>query len=195
MPRRSRHKKSKYVTRRALPFLIQRQAEPKYNQSTVAGLDFFASLPEENDLTSITTGTGRGDRIGNQIQVTGVYARGFFSPSHGGETPTDNAYMARVILYTPREQSEVFDVLPGELIDKERFVIWYDRLVPIPWTNQIDGGRFTIKKSFKPYMKVVYDTSVSTSAVKNSLKILISTNSLLNLVTLDYHSTLYFRDL
>ncbi len=195
MPKRFRRKKSKYVTRRALPFLIQRQAEAKYVHESISGLDFIASLPEEKDMTAITIGGGRENRIGNQIQVTGIYARGFFSPSHDATNPTSSAYMARVVLYTPRDQSEVLDVLPGEFIDKERFVIWFDRLVHIPWTNSVSGNTFTIKKSFKPYMKVLYDISVSTTATKNSIKLLISTNSSSDLVTVDYHWTIYFRDL
>ncbi len=195
MPRRSRRKKSKYVTRRALPFLIQRQAEPKYIHESITGLDFIATLPEEKDMTAMTIGGGRENRIGNQIQVTGIYARGFFTPSHDATNPTDNAYMARVVLYTPRDQSEILDVLPGEFIDKERFVVWFDRLVVIPWQNSVIGNTFTIKKSFKPYMKVLYDSALSSSATKNSIKLLVSTNSTTALVTLDYHWTIYFRDL
>ncbi len=195
MPRRFRRKKSKFVTRRALPFLIQRQAEAKYRTGNIVGLDMTAPLPEENEITAMGTGVNRSDRNGNQIQVTGVYARGFFSPNHDDTIPTNSAYMGRVVLYTPRNVTDVLDVLPGEAIDKELYIIWYDRLVHIPWTNSVTGNTFTIKKSFKPYMKVTYDSSGTTSVVKNPLKILISCNSPTNFVTLDYHWKLYYRDM
>lgn len=195
MPRRSFKKKSKFVTRRALPFLIARQAEAKYIQRTVSNLDMVEALPETVSLTSIGNGDLRSNRIGNEIQVTGIYARGFWMQTPDATFPTDNSYYGRVVLYTPKDQNDTLDVIPGEVIDKEQFTVWYDRLMPIPWTNSISNSMFTIKKSFKPYMKVTYNSSSANSETKNAIKLLISTNSGTALVTLNYQLKMYFRDL
>jgi len=154
------------------------------------------ALPEQFSLTSIGNGELRSQRIGNEIQVTGIYARGFWMQTPDATFPTDNSYYGRVVLYTPKDnQNDTLDVIPGEVIDKELFTVWYDRLMPIPWTNSISNAMFTIKKSFKPYMKVVYNSSTSGSETKNAIKLLISTNSGTALVTLNYHLKMYFRDL
>ncbi len=195
MPRRH-NKKSKYVTKRGLPFMMMRMAEAKHVNQEVQNEPINSGLIVTDNLTAIGRGDTAGTRIGNEVQVTGLYCTGFFSPSHDDTFPTSSAYMGRVVLYTPRQEIDAtLDPLPGENIDKDKYIVWYDRLVNIPWTNSVSGRTFTIKKKFKPYMKVIWDGAGSVDVTKNGIHLVITANSGTDLVEVTYRWRMYFRDL
>ncbi len=75
--RRRRGRKSKFVTKRGLPFQLMKFAETKYFTDSIFGL----SLPTPADSSSnrlinlIRIGTFENERIGQKIQVSGYYIR------------------------------------------------------------------------------------------------------------------------
>lgn len=197
MPRRTRRRrKSKYVTRRALPFLLARKAEKKYEDKSFDD-ELVASLPIEHDMTTIPTGTGVNERVGNVIQVTGIFGKFLFSNSLDDTTPTNKAYYGRVICWMPRGDLAAIqlDAEPGTNIDPDKYIIFFDKTVPIPWGNGISNSMVTLKKSFKPYMNITYDNNNSTGVEKNKLQVSVFTNSLTAIVECKGNIRMYFRDL
>ncbi len=177
-PRRRRKKKSKFVTRRALPFLLMKQAEAKRKSLSILDAVISVSTSVELDMSVISRGDATGERIGNEVQITGFIGQFTFSVDAEGIPETRPRY-ARVILWMPRGDSEVAppEVLPTEFPDPESYIIWADRTVPIPWTNSISNSMITIKKKFKPYMLLTYNGSTNTSALKGKLQVQITSDS------------------
>ncbi len=199
MPKRFRRKrKSKFVTRRALPFLLMKQAEAKFvnvNPSIIP-LDVDSSSTVTLDMTAISEGNARNNRIGQAIQTTGVFFKCTFGL--GLVSQVTDARYARVVLYSTREANSAPDlnVAPMEFPDFDKYIIWSDKTVPVPWTNNLSNSMVTIRKKFRPYMKTLYDASGSGSVEKNNLRIMISTDADPgNVISVRWHSRLYFRDL
>lgn len=176
---------------------MQKQAETKHRSFTAAHEQLVATLPEELNLTDIAEGTTVGQRVGRSIQISSVFFQCGFSNSLDFSTPTDKAYYGRVILYTPRDPTNPnpLESLPFELTDNERYIIWADKTVPIPWGNGISNSMITIKKRFKPYMKAIYDSSTSSSIEKGPLYLVITVNNTVAITEVSYACRLYYKDL
>ncbi len=188
-------KMNQFVRKSEFSSMLMKQAEAKRATFTESSATLTTALPFEEHLTDLAQGNGASTRVGHEIQVTGVYVRGFFSPSHDDTNPTTSAYMARVVLYTPRDLLfAAIDPLPGEIIDKDQVIVWYDRLIAVPWTNSISSNQFTIRKKFKPYMKVMWDGSAGSTIVNNDIRLVITTNSGTDFIETSYQASLYFRD-
>lgn len=192
MPKRN---KSKYVTRREFPRLLMSHAETKFRTLQDDEVALHQLLPIDLDMTAIDQGDGTNERVGNEIQIQSLFFRCTFSNTLG-DTTTDKAYYAIATLFSPRDPTELPpDTLPMQFFDKERYVIWAQKVVPIPWTNNISGGMITIKKRWSPYMKAVYDNGQAAFCLKNKLFIQISTDCHTDsLVDVSYQCRLYYKD-
>ncbi len=190
-------KKGKFITRRELPSLLMKQAETKFKGVSDDDKDFNSGSFIDEDFSIMATGTDTSARIGNEIQVTGLWGRVSFSNSTDGSNPTNRAYFARVLVYTSRDnQAANPDVFPTELLDKESYVVWFDKVVPIPWQNSISNSLVTVRLKFKPYIKLRYDNSSNTSCLQNRLRLAISTDCISPaLVKCSYGIRMYFRDI
>ncbi len=198
MPKRFRRKrKSKFVTRRALPFLLMKTAEAKFRDVIAATvpLDIFDTSPVDINLTEIAQGITRDTRIGQSIQITGVFFKCTFGTGVASQV-TDARY-ARAILYSTRDTDLApLSTAPIGFPDFDKRVIWSDKVVPLPWNNSMPNSMITIRKKFKPYMKCIYDGSAATSVEKNDLKIMISTDALTGgRTSVRFQARIYFRDL
>ncbi len=191
MPKRfNRKRKTKFVTKRALPFLLMKNAEPKFHEidSTVT---LTAASSFTLDLTFIIQGDGQDERIGQSIQATGVYFRAIMGIA--GVATTQPSY-TRVILYSKRQNATTDLLVTGpSLPDFDKYIIWSDKLVPNPWTNSISNSMVTIRKKFKPFMKVLYSGSGSGSVEKNNLRMLMSVNT--GSIDVNFAVRLYYRDI
>ncbi len=198
MPRQ-RKRKSKYLTKRGLPFALMKQVETKSNSVEDADVSMVSGLPIDINLTQIAGGDTVNQRVGNEIKVSSVFFKCGFSNSIDATLPTNKAYFGRVMLWSPRDitasASTPLDAEPFEFPDRQKWIIWADKTVPIPWANSISNSIITIKKRFKPYMKVLYDSSGSGSAIKHPLFITITTNSATALVECSYMSRVYYKDI
>ncbi len=192
MPRRRR--RSKFVTRRAFPFLLMKQLETKSESTTAKDVSFLSTLPIDVGVNEISQGTMVSERVGMEVQTSSVFFKCSFSNSLDDSNPTNKAYYARVVLYTPRDSADLIDIQPMEFPDRQKFIIWADKTVGIPWTNNLSHSIITIKKKFKPYMKTIYDGSSSGSAIKGKLMIAIVTDSDSNLVECSYMARTYYKD-
>ncbi len=195
MPRRSRRRKTKFVTKRAFPFLLMKNAETKAKSVVARDEVLTDALPAAIDLSEIGQGDDEINRTGNEIQISSVFFKATFSNSLDATNPTDRAYYARVILYTSRNPDEPdLDVQPMEFPDRQKYIIWADKVVAVPWLNQITHSVITIKKRFKPYMKAVYDGAGTLTCLKGKLRIMISVDSGTAQVLTSYMARQYFKD-
>ncbi len=194
MPRRSHRRRSKFVTKRAFPFMLMKQAETKSISTSAKDVSFVSSLPIDLSLNNISQGTQVSERVGMDVQTSSVFFKASFSNSLDDSNPTNKAYYARVILYTPRNSIDIIDVEPMEFPDRQKFIIWSDKTVGIPWTNNLSHSIITIKKKFKPYMNTLYDGSGGSTAIKGKLMIAIVTDSDTALVEVSYMARVYFKD-
>ncbi len=194
MPRRRR--KTKYVTKRALPFLLMKNAETKQRTHEDLSDPLSNILPVNLDFSTIVQGTGEEERIGQEIQISSIFFKCTFSNSLSQTTPTDKAYYARVLLYSPRDPDESpIDIVPMQFPDRQKYIIWADKVVPLPWVNSISNSMITIKKKFKPYMKAVYTGTGSGSCVRGKLRLLICTDADTGLAEVSYMARQYYKDL
>lgn len=159
-----------------------------YNLNVLAPATFASNVTE---LTDIVQGASQTLRIGNAINVSGMYGRmAIFSNDVAA------AQFLRVIIYTPRIISST--VLPSAsiqgMIDPDQFVVWYDKTF-VPSFQQGSGlGFFEIRKKWNPYMKVLYDNFGASTVSKNKILVeLISAQS--SGVSVTGTIRLYFKDL
>lgn len=192
--RRRRKRKSKFVTRRALPFLLMKTAEAHRKTLSIIDNVIANSIDIEFDMSVISQGDGVAQRNGNEIQATGFVGK--FTFSIDPSIPETRPSYARVILWMPRGDNQVVapDAAPTEFPDPERYIIWADRTVALPWTNSLTGSMITIKKKFKPYMLITYDGSSDTSATKGKLQVNVTTDSSSGGALCTADLRLFFRD-
>lgn len=205
MPKRSmsfrrrsnkRRRTSKFVTRRQFPVMLMNLAEPKYIDIESVYTPIFDIVPEQLDFTTFSEGTGVSQRVGREIQVTGFYGQILAKASTTGEFVTNEPSFVRVVLYYPKDVTEpAMTDMPAQLIDKEKFVILADKTVAVSWINSIEGAQIIIKKKFKPYMKVIYDTSSGATVLTHRLQLMISTDiTNPQSIQVSYGCRMYFRD-
>ncbi len=174
-----------------------KNAEPKFREITSSGVreDIAFGSAKTLNMTSIDQGVTQNTRIGNMIQITGIHFHCGFGQGLTNDV-TDPRY-ARVIVYTARD-SDVTDlnVTPFTYPDKEQFIIWADKTVPVPSATQISNSMITIRKKFRPYMKCLFDANVLNIVEKNPVKVMITTNAVAgNEASVVYQCRLYYRDL
>lgn len=196
MPRKRRRngRKSKFVTKRSLPFQMMKYVEQKFIVLAIADLLLPVPATTANliHLTAITQGNDQFSRDGNMIQVTGIYAKVTFTAVSSAKIR-----FFRLIIYSPRIANDINSPVSRVvgLPDPDEFVIWVDKLVPCPLpAAATPGGVMMVKKKFKPYMKVLYDDATGGSVKKSAIRIALigSENEAVN-VSLELR--LYFKDL
>jgi len=179
MPARRRRngRKSKFVTKRGLPFQLMKYAETKYNDEGV--LDRLLTNPatlgvQFESIVSIGTGNTVNTRVGNIIQVSGFYGRCIYE-----STLTGQMQYIRICIVTPRDVNNanvpIVDMVTP--IDPELHKIWYDKTVPCPFVPGGGHGVLTFRKKFKPYMKTIFDSSVAASVQQGALNFCILTKN------------------
>lgn len=200
MPRFRKKRKSKFVTRRALPFLLAKNAEAKYIDSAEGGTDILLTdnAPHDDQMTLIQSGSRVDRRAGNEIQVTGFYMTFTCSPHIlGVPEATSKVRYIRIVLYTKRSVAEPdLEVGPVDIIEKEPYIVWIDKMVQVPFNSSASKGHVVLRKKWKPYMKATYtDTSIGDIA-HNGVYLTISTDTPNpELVEFSYNARLFFRDL
>ena len=161
MRRRRRGRKSKFVTKRGLPFQMMKYQETKFKDKVVIGqiLTTLPALPNQlAHLTDISAGDEQDARDGNMIQLTGIYVRIIHEANL-----TSAGQFIRVCLSSNRNATDfstpILDATTPP--DPDNFKVWYDKTF---FTTFLPGGGkgvIEIRKKFKPYMKVIWDSGVS----------------------------------
>jgi len=186
-------RKSKYVTKRGLPFQMMKYAETKYHTLDQGPLTLPVPPSGTNviRLDDIRRGAAENERVGNEVQVTGVYIRLIYEAALTGTSQ----YM-RAILYSPRLISAVNPpaLTVTEIPDPDNVVIWFDKTVLCTFTPGGGSGVMTIRKKFKPYMKSIWDTDLGGSIQKGPL-ILCLLGHIASGTSVSFSSRVYFKDL
>ncbi len=194
MPRRSRRngRKSKFVTKRSLPFQLMKYAETKQFTTTFDPLTLTTS-GTSFDLSELEQGPSVFERIGNECQLRSVYCR-FTITKNAAETMS-NASFARFILYTPRlaNDSTVPVAKLTSLVDKDDNIVWQDKWVRVASDLNGGSGLVTIKHKWKPYMKLIWNAAGESGHRKGSLRLCII-GSNLNCDARGF-ATMFFKDL
>lgn len=193
MPRRRRNgRKSKYVTKRGLPFQLMKFAETKFIDDTV-NLNIATPatfLTNVVDLTAIGGGSNQSQRDGNSLQMSGLYISYTMAT-----TDVNNPQFGRLIVYSPRATGSttlpVDDFL--DIVDPDEFKVWYDKISIPAFQQGGTSGVHKVRKSWKPYMKVIYTSSSAASVVQGQVYLMFLSATNVG-VTLDLHSRLYFKD-
>lgn len=193
MPRRRhRGRKSKFVTKRGLPFQLMKFAETKFIDDT-ADLNIPSPatfLTNVIELTAIGGGTNQSQRAGNAIQMSGLYISYLMASNDTG-----NPQFGRVIVYTPRASGSttlpVDDFL--DVVDPDEFKVWYDKISVPAFQAGAGTGVHKVRKSWKPYMKVIYTSSSASSVVQGQVYIMFLSSMNVG-VGFEMHSRLYFKD-
>ncbi len=199
MPRRFRRKrKSKFVTKRALPFLLAKNAEAKYFDDPLggAGILITDNAPHDSELTLISTGGNVSSREGNEIQITGFYMS-FTCAPHVLAVADNDIHYIRVVLYSKRSLTiGDLDVTPTEIISKENYVVWVDKIAQVPLQSSGINAIMKIRKKWKPYMKATFNGTGSDTIVKNAVFLSITSDAPNPLLSeFSYAARLFFRDL
>ena len=138
MPFKSRRmrRKSKFVTKRGLPFQLMKYADIKYNDELGDDvvLSNVASGAQITSLVDIGGGTSVNTRTGNTLQVSGFYARMIYEAAS-----SSRAQFIRVMVYMPRFPNNATPPIDNVVNppDHEEFIIWYDKTLLCP---QNPGG-------------------------------------------------------
>jgi len=167
-------------------------AETKYITTADAGLalPFPASGSSVIPLVDIRQGTDIDERVGNEVQVSGVYIRIIYEAALTGTTQ-----WMRALLYSPRVPGSVLPVVSNmvDQPDPDEFIIWFDRTALCTFTPGGGSGVMTIRKKFKPYMKTIFDTSLGPTQQKGQLILGLFGQNDLGTV-LSYSARVYFKD-
>lgn len=197
MPNQFRRKKmgrSKFVTKRQLPFLMSKIAEPKQINNNFE--DILIAKPATaatngRSLTTIAQGDGKAEREGNLIQVTG-----YFCSFAVESEDTLIAQWLRIIIYTPRKVGTT--LLPADDMtsqpDTDKFIIWHDKTVAPALQPGGGVGLIKLKKRWVPYMKVRYDSGADSSVQENEVIVLVLSH-LNEGVKLRAQMRLFYRDM
>lgn len=192
--RRRNGRKSKFVTKRGFPFQLMKYAEGKRNTVGFAGFAIpdppLFSTNVVNLVDNIASGPDNGDRVGNTIQVSGVYV------SYTCEAIlTSSAQFCRVIMWTPRiaDSTELPATNMVNIPDPDRFIIWHDKVHYAPFTAGGGTGVGKIRKKFSPFMKVMYNNDLADSVTKNNLHILVLSKNNLG-IEISMSARLYYKD-
>jgi len=192
--RRHNGRKSKFVTKRGLPFQLMKYADTKYNDEAgtdISVLSIPVLGPQLESLVNIGGGTSVNNRTGNAIQVSGFYGRLIYEA-----TLTGSAQWIRVVVYQARHPASAVSPITDMVspIDPEQFIIWYDRTLLCPQNAGNGHGVVTFKKKFKPYMKVLFDTSSGVSVQNNNLSFALASKTNMGALA-SWHIRTYFKDL
>ncbi len=192
---RGRGRKSKFVTKRGLPFQMMKYVETK--NTVVELIDSLADNPSvlsvnNISLVNIREGAGQFERIGSMIQVTGIHVKIIFK----GVNNNDLRFL-RVGLWTPRipdATNQPFTNMVDQP-DTDTHIMWFDKVAIAPLAEaSTPGGVMTIKKKFKPYLKTIYQTNLGDSVTKGMLRLILLPKADLS-VTFSYSVKTYFKDL
>lgn len=198
MPYKSRRnrRKSKYVTKRGLPFQLMKYAETKYNDLLVTN-QLIAQPPDGTtvkDLTVIAGGSSNTSRVGTDIQISGVYIKLIIT----GPSAPGIVTFFRAILYSDRDINTANAPALGVLdpVDPEQFKVWADKTIVCPTNAGSPGpnGVMVLRKKFKPYMKAIYNATIGGSITQGQIKLALLASQTL-LATVSVHSRVYFKDL
>ncbi len=192
--RRRNGRKSKYVTKRGLPFQLMKYAETKYNDEVTFNLvlsDTAGPGPQLESIVNIDQNTGKTGRIGEIIQVSGFYGRMVFESNF-----TAAAQYIRVCVVSPRTPTQVAAPITNmvEPIDPEIWKVWVDKTVLATFAPGGGQGVLTFKKKFKPYLKTVYSTNVGISLQQGQLTFCCLSKNL-NGIAASWNIRTYFKDL
>ncbi len=196
MPNRRRHgRKSKFVTKRGLPFQMMKYAEQKFNTITETDVAITSGVPAIGaqfvSLVGLTQGDEQDNRQGNMIQLTGIYIRMI----HQSLLDGGNQWV-RVTLTTPRDVNSSQPPISGMTIpvDPDRHIVWYDKIHNTAFQPGGANGVITIRKKFKPYLKVMWASATSTDVTKGNIHLTMVSKVNLG-VQLSYTVRTYFKDL
>jgi len=196
MPHRRGRKgrKSKFVTKRGLPFQLMKYAETKFvtlNDTNIMVAAFPGIGTQFQSINLLAAGVEQDDRIGNMVQMSGVFVRLI----HESRIDTANQFI-RVALSTPRDPNSssrpISDMTTP--IDPDLHKIWYDKVHNSAFQPGGGNGIVTIRKKFKPYMKVMFNDDTLTSIAQGNVQLTFISKVDLGVLA-SYTTRVYYKDM
>jgi ABC-type glycerol-3-phosphate transport system substrate-binding protein len=142
-------------------------------------------------LTDVAQGLTQQGRVGNTINVTGMY--GQFQVAGA-----DTTNIVRFVIYIPRDVDDEIGVNTYELIDTDRFTVLTDRIVTTT-SNGPNIKQFKLVKNFhrgsKKGIQVQFSGSASTDGTFNRIKLYcVSDSSAVSDPALSGNLRVYYKD-
>ncbi len=192
--RRRRGRKTKFVTKRSLPFQMMKYVETKFFDNVQQDITAVTPVPVGPQFQAINLmnqGSDTFNREGNMVQQTGLYARFILESALSGT----NQWL-RIAFVTPRITNSIsFPLLNmTTAIDTDTHIVWYDKVHNCAFQPGGGNGVVTVRKKFKPYMKQLYDNLVMSSIQKGSIQIAILPQNTGGVV-FSYTVRTYFKDM
>lgn len=178
--------------------LVQRQISRNIETKQRAGtwdetpIDNSAGTPITAQLTDLDTGDSQSTRTGNQVFVTGIYAR-------WSVTCADTTNLVRIVVYMPKDTDDSMSGIDiHSNIDLDKHTVLFDRLVPLTLAG--DAVKVvTFKKKFnkgnRRGVNVRYFSATGTDTSKNAIKLyVVSDSDVASDPLLSGSYRLYFKD-
>lgn len=189
----TRNKRGRRGLRSMVAKMISKSEEPKRYSFSYAnsGIGTSAGAIVNDVLDSVVAGTNSNQRVGHEIKTTGFYAQ-FMLKYNAAASPTPQ--VVRVILVQRRDRLSSLDldgVGVASVIDPDRYIILYDRMISLVQNGDTHFKRFTIKRKFN--RKIRYDATTG-SPVTNGLQLYLVSDNNTNKPTLDGHLIIHYKD-
>ncbi len=172
--RRRRGRKTKFVTKRGLPFQMMKYVETNF-RTFGTSVEFpvkSSGNPGEFfiDITNIPLGTDRFERIGNMVQARGFFMRIIFEAALAG-----TAQYIRISFTTPRLIGDTLPPITDMVtqINPETHKVWYDKTHYAAFQSGTSRGVVEVKKRFRPYMKLLYEGPAGDDITKGQIDLTI----------------------
>lgn len=161
---------------RAVKAVLNKQVETKFYLNDLNGApasDFSADNPLTVSLNPIAGGTGSGQRIGNQIKMSGLYGKLFLVCN---SSSTSVQYLCRMIMYVPKDASnQITSLAFNQAPDLDQFTILEDKYIRLSKDGSIPTVNIqNIRKRLR--MTTQFTNSFASSIAKNPVYIYLTSN-------------------
>lgn len=148
-----------------------KQKTGSYDETAV---DNSAGTPISANFTNIDQGDGQNNRSGNQVTVTGLYARFIV-------TGADSTNKVRIVIYMPKDSDDTLSGVDIHTnIDLDKYTILYDN-VCLTTSNGDNNKLCLFKKSFhsgvRKGIRVIWHSATGTDVAKNAIKMYVVSDS------------------
>ncbi len=193
--RRRRGRKTKFVTKRGLPFQLMKYVETNFRTFGTGSEFAVKSAGNPGELfiaiTDIPVGTERFERIGNMVQARGFFMRIIFESALAGA-----GQYIRIAMTSPRDIGDTIPPIADMVtqINPDTHKVWYDKTHFAAFQSGGSKGVVEVKKRFRPYMKLMWDGPSGDDITKGRIDLTII-SKVNDGVNATFRGRLYFKDM
>ena len=189
----SKYRKRRQSLRSMVKKMIRKNEEPKRYSYAYANsqVGTSANAIANQVLSNIVAGTNSNQRIGHEIRTTGFYGQ-FVLKYNASASPTPQ--VMRIVLVQKRESGDSLQtdgLGTDSVIDPDRYIVLYDRMITIVQNADSHFKRITIKRKY--HRKCRYDATTG-EPVSNGLEFYVVSDNNTNKPSLSGHWVMHFKE-